>query len=72
MAGWQGLLVGTVVAVIVATPWLRVAIARDQAAMLRELRGAAIITVLVICFAWIAWIYERSAFVATEMPVLVE
>ena len=56
MTGWQALLLVTVMAVIVGTPWVRVAIAHDQAAVIKELRGAAIMTVLVIAVLWGGWV----------------
>ena len=56
MQGWQGLILVTIAAVIVGTPWVRVAIARDQAAVIRELRAAAIATVIVIAVLWGGWV----------------
>lgn len=56
MNGWQGLLLVTIAAVIVGTPWVRVAVARDQATVIRELRGAAIMTVIIIAVLWGSWV----------------
>ena len=60
MHGWQGLLLVTIAAVIVGTPWVRVAVARDQAAVIRELRAAAIVTVLAVGVAWAAWVFGSA------------
>lgn len=56
MQGWQGLLLVTIAAAIVGTPWVRVAIARDHAGVIKEVRGAAIMTVIVIAVVWGCWV----------------
>lgn len=56
MQGWQGLLLVTIAAVIVSTPWVRVVIARDQAAVIKEVRGAAVMTLIVIVVLWACWV----------------
>ena len=60
MQGWHGLLLVTIIAVIVGTPWVRVAVARDHAAVIKEVRGAAIMTVIVIALLWGGWVLSAG------------
>jgi non-ribosomal peptide synthetase component F len=61
MQGWQSLLLVTILAAIVGTPWVRVAIARDQSAVIKEVRIAAMMTVIVIAVLWAGWVLGPRA-----------